>query len=246
MVMKRGEWTCLFLTGSAIGSLVETLWCRISNGFWERRTSVIYGDLSFAEGIGSVFLTFVLRKDGGAPAWKVFGKSFFWGTVLEYIMSWGEETFTGYRSWDYSKRFMNINGRVCLMYSVFWGILGLVWSKAVCPVLKTVEGFFPERVMERVARDGAALLVVDIVVSALAKNRFSARRDGKEARNKLEKWLDDFFPDERVIRAYPNSVRVGSDGTSEADTLNGTNTRALTNNSLKAKAKAWKEGARLS
>ena len=42
----------VFLTSAVFGSLVETLWCRLSNGFWERRTSVIYGDLSFAEAIG--------------------------------------------------------------------------------------------------------------------------------------------------------------------------------------------------
>ena len=45
-------------------------------------------------------------------------------TILEYITSYVIEKYTGIRYWDYSKLFMNINGRVCLRNSVFFGVGG--------------------------------------------------------------------------------------------------------------------------
>ena len=54
----------------------------------------------------------------------------------------------------------------------------------------------------------------------------------------VDEWVDAHFPDEMVIRAYPNSVKVDREGNAEADTLNGTNARALEEDTLKAKVKA--------
>ena len=45
-------------------------------------------------------------------------------TILEYITSYVIEKYTGIRYWDYSKLFMNINGRVCLRNSIFFGVGG--------------------------------------------------------------------------------------------------------------------------
>ena len=83
--LSWNELLYIFLTSAVFGSLVESLWCRVLNGFWERRTSVLFGDLSFAEAIGGTFLTVVLRKDLDAKPGDIFVKSLFWGTVLEYI-----------------------------------------------------------------------------------------------------------------------------------------------------------------
>jgi uncharacterized membrane protein len=236
--LSWNELLYIFLTSAVFGSLVESLWCRVSNGFWERRTSVLFGDLSFAEAIGGTFLTVVLRNDLDAKPGDIFVKSLFWGTVLEYIMSWGEETFTGYRSWDYSDRAFNLNGRVCALYSGFWGALGVAWAKLIYPGLREVYDKFPERVHTPIAKTVIPLLVADIVVSIIAKDRFTDRRAGVPATNAFDEWVDAHFPDEMIIRAYPNSVKVDRDGNSEADTLNGTNARALEEDTLKAKVKA--------
>lgn len=228
----------IFMTSAAFGSLVETLWCRISNGFWERRTSVIYGDLSFAEAIGGVFLTLILRNDLKAPVEDIFAKGAFWGTVLEYIMSWGEETFTGYRSWDYSSRFLNINGRVCAMYSGFWGLLGVLWCKLIYPVLKVVYDKVPDRAKKALFWSILPVVLGDIAISIIAKNRFSDRRAGMPTENAFDEWVDQHFPDEMVINAYPNSIKMDKDGNMESDTLNSTNAHALEEDTLKAKLKA--------
>ena len=39
-------------------------------------------------------------------------------------------------SWDYSSHFLNLDGRVNLLYSLFWGFLGIVFSTTILPYLE--------------------------------------------------------------------------------------------------------------
>ena len=179
--LSWNELLYIFLTSAVFGSLVESLWCRVSNGFWERRTSVLFGDLSFAEAIGGTFLTVVLRNDLDAKPGDIFVKSLFWGTVLEYIMSWGEETFTGYRSWDYSDRAFNLNGRVCADTLIPFGLLGLGMIYFVKPFLFRLYGQMSEMAMQAVCIALLILFLTDTVISSftlLRLRRHAAALDG--------------------------------------------------------------------
>ena len=50
------------------------------------------------------------------------------------------EHVLGFIPWNYSKKFMNVNGRICLIYSIFWGILGIVWIKLIYPkIISMIE-----------------------------------------------------------------------------------------------------------
>lgn len=49
--------------------------------------------------------------------------------LVEFITSWIMEKMFHMRWWDYSKEFMNINGRVCLMGGLVFGALGVVLIK---------------------------------------------------------------------------------------------------------------------
>ena len=60
----------------------------------------------------------------------------FFATVMEYTASWFIETTSGLKYWDYSGVFMNINGRVCLECSLFFGIGGSLCLYIVAPFLE--------------------------------------------------------------------------------------------------------------
>ncbi|MCK5155237.1 MAG: hypothetical protein KAQ69_02315 [Spirochaetales bacterium] len=47
-------------------------------------------------------------------------------TVIEYLTSFIFEKYFSMRLWDYSNYPLNINGRVCLLYCGFWGILSAI------------------------------------------------------------------------------------------------------------------------
>lgn len=52
-------------------------------------------------------------------------------------------------------------------------------------------------------------MVFNMMMSGLALGRYTERNTGKEkAENKIEEFLDDHFPDERMERIYPNAKVV--------------------------------------
>ena len=57
-------------------------------------------------------------------------------TIMEYLTSYLIEKFTGNMYWNYSGIFMNLNGRVCLENSLFFGIGGTFCIYVAGPFLK--------------------------------------------------------------------------------------------------------------
>ena len=132
------QYVWIFIAGCYSGYIIETLWCLIRHGYIESRKSLVLGHLSVAYGMGAVLLTLVLIRFQNASVWKIFLIAFLTGTVTEYICSLGQEICFGTVAWDYSNVPLNINGRVCLLYSLFWGVLGVFWVKAIIPLMNKI------------------------------------------------------------------------------------------------------------
>ena len=119
--------------GSFAGVVVEMLWCLLTRGYMESRAGLVYGPFNPLYGAGAVLLTVCLYKYRNRGSWLSFIGGMLVGSVLEYVCSWGEELVLGSRSWDYSNMPFNINGRICLLYSIFWGLLSVFWIKNLYP-----------------------------------------------------------------------------------------------------------------
>lgn len=57
-------------------------------------------------------------------------------SAFEYLSSFIIETFFNKPMWDYSNFLFNINGRVCLLHSVIWGILGIIFVIKIEPFIE--------------------------------------------------------------------------------------------------------------
>lgn len=57
-------------------------------------------------------------------------------SIIEYLTSWYIETTSGLKYWDYTGIFMNLNGRICLECSLFFGIGGCICVYFVAPFLE--------------------------------------------------------------------------------------------------------------
>ena len=134
----------IFMISCILGWAIEVLFAYVTMGTFQNRSSFIYGPIGGAYGFGSIILTFSLYKFRNCSNLKVFFISFLVGTIWEYIMSFGMELFLGFSAWDYSWQFLNINGRVCLLYSIFWGFLGLFWIKLFYPFLIKIIDKIPK------------------------------------------------------------------------------------------------------
>lgn len=89
-------------------------------------------------GTGGLLLCILLSRIRKKPLF-VFVLSMCVCTLLEYLTSFFLERKWGVRWWDYSNHFLNINGRVCLLGAVFFGLGGTV---LVCIFLPFYEKLY--------------------------------------------------------------------------------------------------------
>ncbi|MCD7872063.1 MAG: putative ABC transporter permease, partial [Clostridiales bacterium] len=194
-----------YIVSCYIGYAVETLWCLIKNGTIESRKSLVLGHLSVAYGMGAVLLTLVLIRLQTAKLWKIFLIAFVTGTATEYICSLGQEICFGTVAWDYSNLPLNINGRVCLLYSLFWGVLGVFWVKVMIPFMYKIFKSINIPAKKVIIWAFVGFFVFDCALSASAAVRMNKRDNGEPPSNKIEQFLDNKYPDEKMHEIYANS-----------------------------------------
>ena len=119
---------------SIIGLIIETLFCLITTGVLESRKGLIYGPFCPIYGVGATILIVLLDKFKNSNI-KLFVFGGILGSLIEYIISFGLEAFYGTRFWDYSYLKFNLNGRICITYTLFWGILAIVLIKLAKPCI---------------------------------------------------------------------------------------------------------------
>ena len=195
---------CCFL-----GVVIETIFCWIASGRLSQRTGLVWGPFNLIYGIGAVLLTVCLHPFiGKSDRWIFIGGSII-GGAFEYFCSWLQETVLGTVSWDYTGYPFNLNGRINLLYCLFWGALALVWVKEVFPRL---NGFIERRVSKTygvvISWVLIAFMLANSLVSGAAVLRQSQRYEGVPATHAWQQVLDDRFPDSRLAKIYPRMVRV--------------------------------------
>ena len=192
------------IAGSFAGVVVELLWCLFRNGYLESRSGLVYGPFNPVYGIGAVIMTLTLyRYRNRSSSISFFGGALV-GSVIEYLLSWGQETLFGSTSWDYSDMPFNIGGRTNLLFCIFWGILALVWVKIIYPKLSALIEKIPPMTGKIVTWVCMVLMACDLAISGMALLRYVERKEGSPARNIVEEYVDYQCPDEYVEIIWPN------------------------------------------
>lgn len=190
--------------GSFLGVVIETIWCLLRNGHYESRAGLVYGPFNLLYGAGAVVLTLALYRFRNRGRRLSFLGGMVVGSVVEYVCSWGQEALFGSRSWDYSAMPFNLNGRICLLYSCFWGILGVLWIKDVYPRMAKWILKVPNRAGKMITWCCTLFLAVNALVSLVAVYRWSERVQEIPPDNSFWTAIDEHFPDERMERIYAN------------------------------------------
>ena len=95
----------------------------------------LFGPICPIYGFGAVILLLVTQTMYKKPFQKFLIATIAF-TVFEYIVSLVLEMLFGLRWWDYSNDFLNIQGRVSLLYSIFWGIAGVILLEKLHPFIQ--------------------------------------------------------------------------------------------------------------
>lgn len=199
----------IFMTGNVVGFVLETLYALVMTGQFEVRVGLVFGPFIPVYGMGAVVITVILSRLYKQKDSMIFLASMFIGGAFEYLCSFTQQAVFGTVSWEYSDSALNIGGRTNLMYSFFWGILGLVWVKDLYPALSKRIQKIPKKAGRIATVVVSLLMVVDILLSVGAVYRRSQRVNNIPATNQVQEFFDTYFPDSYLDWLFPGMQYVG-------------------------------------
>lgn len=88
-------------------------------------------------------------------------------TLLEYLAGWYLELTWGVKWWDYSGMPLNIQGRVCFLSSLLFGVGGMLLVWAVSPLFYSMYSKIPAKVRTGLGIAAIVLFAADASYSAI-------------------------------------------------------------------------------
>lgn len=198
----------IFFIASFFGVVVEMLWCMFRFHTIESRAGLIYGPFNLVYGFGALFMTLVLNKLYSKNDRWIFLMGVLIGSVWEYACSLVQEKLFGSTSWNYVDFPLNLNGRVNLLYSIFWGILALLWVKEIYPFVSKLIEKIPNSIGKPLTWICLVFMVYNCIASAMVVYRMNYREQGVAPRTAIERVIDERYPSEKVKKIYPNMTFI--------------------------------------
>ncbi|NTW72621.1 MAG: putative ABC transporter permease [Eubacteriaceae bacterium] len=147
--------------------------------FYEKRELInrgfLYGPFCPMYGLGLSFILMIfnmLKSDGIFDFYSsvvgLFLFSFFFGSVLEYLVGVVLEKMFHTRWWDYTDNKFNINGLISLEFSIMWGIGGVLVIRGLNPYIAGLIDRIPHDAGRIFLMLMTAYLIVDIIFTVKA------------------------------------------------------------------------------
>ena len=222
-----------FIIYSVLGFVIETAFGAVTKGVVESRKSFLYGPFCAIYGLGAVVMILCLQP------FKKNNNTLFWGgfvvgSVIEYLVSLIGELIFHVIWWDYSDMPLNINGRVCVYFSIFWGLLGIYLVSYINPKIDKLINFIKRKISEKALKIiemiTAVFLIVDCLLTAYALKAFYIRMvklhninignvemidkeyDKIYGNKKKSDFIYKYWGDEKMIKTLPNLKLQDNDG----------------------------------
>ena len=215
-----------FIIYSIVGYIIETLFGIITKGVWESRQSFLYGPFCGIYGLGAVVLIVSLQYFN-KNANKLFIGGFIVGSIVEYLVSLVGELIFHVKWWDYSNMPLNINGRICVCYSILWGLLAVYFMMFFHPkiekLIKQIKTKKTMKILKITTVIISVILLFDFLITMYALKAFIVRKvyeydlnvsnkeyvindmySGLYGNEKRANFIYKHFGDEKMIKTFPN------------------------------------------
>lgn len=196
----------IFIIGSIFGFFAEMIYALVYSRTLEIRKGLIYGPFIQIYGMGAIAY-YILISRVKEPK-EAFCYGMIMGGALEYLCSFLQEIFFGTISWDYSKLFMNLNGRTSLLYCVYWGIIAVIFLKIIYPWFKKMEPLIYKKGVRIFTVFFSAFMIFDVAISCMAADRQEKRHMNIEPQSVIDEFLDKTYPDEFLDKIYNNKIEM--------------------------------------
>lgn len=203
------EYFWIFIIGSFLGFICETIWCIIRWKKIESRKGLIYGHLIPIYGIASLIISLIIYSLNIKNYFLFFIITFLICAIVEYISSFCQEKCFGTKSWDYSEMIGNLHGRINILYLLIWSIMGIFWCKYYKKIINII--IIPLKNLSIISEITILFFIFTLYncfISICAAYRQKLRRKNIAPKNNFEIWLDKRFNDERLNKIYANAKVV--------------------------------------
>ncbi|MBQ0071584.1 MAG: hypothetical protein KBS81_06990 [Spirochaetales bacterium] len=164
------DYILTFVLFAFIGYICEVLYCSILDRHLTNR-GFLYGPWLPIYGFGGLVIELFLVPVSASPV-LVFLLGMVLTSAVEYVGSWMLEKLFDVKLWDYSHYRFHINGRVCLLNSSLFGIMGLVLVYFLEPYKTNLIHLIPASCRDIVSLVLAILFTVDLTLSIVKMKAF--------------------------------------------------------------------------
>lgn len=222
-----------FIIYSVAGFIIETVFGLLTKGVIESRQSSLYLPICSIYGCGAVIMIIGLQRFN-KNNYSLFFGGFVIGSIVEYIVSLVGEFIFHIKWWDYSDMAFNINGRICIAFSFFWGILAIYLMSHFHPKVDKLINKLMKKIPIKLLKTLVIILILAIfisfIISSFALKMFFTRlvitynlelQDSEEyiiectelyKNEDIRNFTLKHFSDEKMLKTYPNIKLTGKDG----------------------------------
>ncbi len=129
-------------------------------------TGFLHGPFCPIYGFGAVVL-YVLLSPLKGNVIAIFCTGFFVLSLWEYFVGFLLEKLFKTKYWDYSKNKFNINGRVCLLNSIYWGLLSIFFIEIWNPIVEIQIQKIPQYILLYIDTVLIIYIIADMVSSSV-------------------------------------------------------------------------------
>lgn len=222
-----------FIIYSMVGFVIEILFGLITKGVIESRKSFLYGPFCAIYGVGAVVMIPLLQRFK-KNNYTLFIGGVVIGSLIEYLISLIGDFIFHIRWWDYSDMPFNINGRICIAFSFFWGILAIYLMSHFNPLVDRLIDKIKEKISPKILKTGVVfvilLIFIDFLITSFALKMFFTRvvtehnielseqneyiiKCTELYKNEdIKNFTLKYFSDEKMLKTFPNIKVTGKDG----------------------------------
>lgn len=126
------EMLWIFWLFSFLGWGLERLFAAVTRSPRQRRRCMLLAPLCPVYGLGVAAV--LALPSPCLTGWRLYVCGGLTATAVEYLYHWLGDAFLGVRFWDYTGVPGNIRGRVCLPFSLAWGLLMFPALRLTAPI----------------------------------------------------------------------------------------------------------------
>lgn len=179
-----------FIIYSVLGWIMESIVrsiCEkkiINTGFLKGPCCPIYG-------VGAIIMLLFLDGFENKPILIFFIATIIL-TLWEYVVGVMLEKLFDTKYWDYSDQKFNFQGRICLVNSICWGVLGVVFVKYIHPFVQSTISNVDKNILIYTITICTIVFIVDMIVSIInVKNIKSTLAKIEEMNKEIKEKLNE-------------------------------------------------------